>query len=1064
MITNDEMLSDQNTSEFFSRLRVRLFILIGLILLPVLILVLYTAREQNLYTTRAVQQEAVRLAQVTALNQSQVIGAARELLVTLAQLSEVTSGDSLRCNLLFSRLRQQQTFYTNVYMVDTNGDTVCTGIPGSEDINVTDAAWFQRAMAQGGFSVSDYAIGLASGRPVVTLSYPVYNDEGAIQYQLGLALDLQRIGASITDANLIPGTSVTVVDRNGRILYRHPDGGPEVMGQVSPWSETLLSKAATQQNGTFEASGHDAEERLYGFSVLDQTNGSAFVVIGLPERLVYSDTNRLLTNQLAALGAVSIAVLLIAWFGTTRFFLHPVQALLDGAQKLRGGRLDSRINLSDVRDTYELHHLGRTMNQMAESLQTTLDTLEQRVEERTADLAFLVRASGIVGTSMDYETSLQLLANVAVPRLADWCTVHVVENGIQRVAIAHSDPSKLEWAIDFERRYPRDPNTSQLFQQILSTGKPIVISHITDEVLVQAAHDEEHLRELRDIGFVSTMILPLTARGAILGVLTLITTSESGRHYNENEDLSVVQELANRAALSIEKARLYAEANEQRERLRVSLNSIGDAVLATDNKGIVTFMNPVAQTLTGWTEEEAIGRDLKEIFVIINEVTGQTAESPVEKVIRERRILGLANHTILITKQGQEIPIDDSAAPIQREDGEMIGVILVFRDITLRRRAEAAEREERRMAEALRDIGTALNSTLDVSEVLDRILETVGTVVPHDSADIMFITDGRAHVVRSKGYPDDEELHEFVIENTASFKQMAATQQPLIIGDIQADPSWVRVAEEEWLHSYIGIPICLNEQVIGFLNLSSRKRNFFTEVHAIRLQAFAEQACTAINNARLYEEAREVAALRERQRLAHDLHDAVSQMLFSSTIISESLLRNQNSSKAATHLETLHRLNRGAHAEMRNLLVQLRPESLPTIDMADLLRQLADAAMGRTEINVNIDVQGTHPLPPSVQSTLYRIAQETLNNTVKHAQATDVTITLSREPEMIRLGLKDNGKGFQMDQVLSGNHMGLNIMRERAEAIGAALEISSEVGEGTEVVVSLVPQAHARKS
>src|SRR5690606_10337853 len=160
--------------------------------------------------------------------------------------------------------------------------------------------------------------------------------------------------------------------------------------------------------------------------------------------------------------------------------------------------------------------------------------------------------------------------------------------------------------------------------------------------------------------------------------------------------------------------------------------------------------------------------------------------------------------------------------------------------------------------------------------------------------------------------------------------------------------------------------------------------NFFTEVHAIRLQAFAEQACTAINNARLYEQAREVAALRERQRLAHDLHDAVSQMLFSSTIISESLLRNQDSSNAAAHLETLHRLNRGAHAEMRNLLVQLRPESLPTIDMADLLRQLADAAMGRTEINVSIDVQGNHPLPPSVQSTLYRIAQETLNNTVKH--------------------------------------------------------------------------------
>lgn len=161
-----------------------------------------------------------------------------------------------------------------------------------------------------------------------------------------------------------------------------------------------------------------------------------------------------------------------------------------------------------------------------------------------------------------------------------------------------------------------------------------------------------------------------------------------------------------------QRARLERTLRESQERLQVTLNSIGDAVIATDARGAVVFMNPVAQRLTGWGERDAPGRALEEVFRIVNEYTRARLESPVVKVLREGVVVGLANHTALLARDGREILIDDSGAPIRDADGKIMGVVLVFRDISDRKRQEL-EREEWARGEAARLVAERASRTKD---------------------------------------------------------------------------------------------------------------------------------------------------------------------------------------------------------------------------------------------------------------------------------------------------------------------------------------------------------------
>lgn len=202
------------------------------------------------------------------------------------------------------------------------------------------------------------------------------------------------------------------------------------------------------------------------------------------------------------------------------------------------------------------------------------------------------------------------------------------------------------------------------------------------------------------------------------------------------------------------------------------------------------------------------------------------------------------------------------------------------------------------------------------------------------------------------------------------------------------------------------------------------------------------------------QEALILAATQERERLARDLHDAVSQTLFAATLIAEALPRlwDRSPARVRDQLVVLHQLSRGALAEMRTLLLELRPAALLNADIESLLIQLTNAVQSRKQIAFSLNVQPDLVVSPPVKLVLYRITQEALNNVVKYADARHVIIQLVHEAGCLELLIQDDGRGFDLEGV-SPTSFGLKVMRERAEGIGAVLTISSEISRGTRVRV-----------
>jgi signal transduction histidine kinase len=359
---------------------------------------------------------------------------------------------------------------------------------------------------------------------------------------------------------------------------------------------------------------------------------------------------------------------------------------------------------------------------------------------------------------------------------------------------------------------------------------------------------------------------------------------------------------------------------------------------------------------------------------------------------------------------------------------------------------------------ALYDVATAASASLDLHTVLENSLDRVLAVMGSEIGTIHLL-DETTRLMRLRAWqgiaPDLVAKIDSVPVDSGLAGWVIERGEPVAIPDIAAGPRPLLAIPTRGSHAYIGAPMLARGRVLGVLSVVGERGRQFSKEEVALLASIASQVGVAVENAQLYEQAQQAAALRERQRLARDLHDAVTQTLFSAGLIAEVLPRlwERDPDEGQRQLQELRLLTRAAMAEMRTLLLELRPTALVGMQLGDLLRQLAEVTTGRARVPVAVTVEGQHSLPPDVQVALYRIAQEALNNVAKHSGASRAAVSLHfRSEQQVELCISDDGCGFDPNRILP-EHLGLGIIRERAETIDATLTIESEIGHGTQVTV-----------
>ena len=355
-------------------LRSRLLSLVLLAVVPALALTVYTYLEERELEKARVREDALRLARLASDDQAQLVQGARQLLVALAQLPEVRGGDPAACSALFARLLEQFPSYANLGVIGPDGTSSCDALSSGPTF-LGDRGYFRRVVESLDFAVGEHQIGRLTRKATLNFGYPVLNDAGRVRAVVFVALDLEWLNRYAAQAELPPGATLLVVDRNATVLVRYPDSERWV-GQTAQDSPFLGAISGGEDEGTVEARGIDGVERLYAYTRLGgPSSADAYVSVGVPTSVAFAEADRKLVRNSAALGLVGLLTLVAAWVGADLFMLRRVNALVRATRRLSEGDLRARTGLPYGRG--ELSQLARVFDDMAAGLEAA----EQRRAE-----------------------------------------------------------------------------------------------------------------------------------------------------------------------------------------------------------------------------------------------------------------------------------------------------------------------------------------------------------------------------------------------------------------------------------------------------------------------------------------------------------------------------------------------------------------------------------------------------------------------------------------------------------------------------------------------------------
>jgi PAS domain S-box-containing protein len=741
--------------------------------------------------------------------------------------------------------------------------------------------------------------------------------------------------------------------------------------------------------------------------------------------------------------------------------------------------------------------LGQKIEELTAEVQRrkAAETAARAAANRVESLRQL--GDALAGTLTRDEAADVIIAEGRKALAADTCTIHTIDEPRRALTLLAEGGCAPEVVAQIRRI---DLTTSTVAVTCATTGEPAWVESLEEYARLMPALASMRATGPRAKAF---WCVPLSVEGETIGVLGMGYYAERVFSPGEREFVTAFARqcaAALRRAERIERERSARDLAERAQQwLKTTLTSIGDAVIATDTTGAITFMNPVAEALTGYSQDEARQRSLREVFRIVDERTRQEVPSPVEKVLRDGVVVGLANHTILLGKHA-EIPIDDSAAPIRDAGGHVHGVVLVFRDVTEKKRTEL---HRAFLAEASGILAESLEYTATLQQVAELAVPRLADWCAVDIAD----DDGRvgqqiavAHVDPSKvalatrlreTYPPDPDA-------PTGVPRVIRTGRPEFHPEISEealastakDAEHLQIVRDLKLRSAIVVPLTARGRVLGALSLvyaESGRR--YSEDDLAFAEDFAARAGLAITNARLYAAEQRAHQQAEQANTAkdeflatvsHELRTPLNAILGWARLMTTQTMDDEKRMRASTIvernavamaqlIEDLLDVSRIVTGKMR---LDVRPVDLaPVIEAAvDAVRPAAEAK-GITVVSILDATAG----PVTGDATrLQQVAWNLLSNAVKFTpKGGRVEVLLRVAESNVEVVVTDSGSGIdpaflphvfepfrQADGTITRAHgglgLGLAIARHLVQIHGGEIRADSEGrGRGARFTVVL---------
>jgi PAS domain S-box-containing protein len=507
--------------------------------------------------------------------------------------------------------------------------------------------------------------------------------------------------------------------------------------------------------------------------------------------------------------------------------------------------------------------------------------LYQKQQRLAEDQSFIAEASELLGSSLEFETTLANLARLAIPRFADWCSIDMAEHdgSIRRLAVAHVDMDKSRSANELAEKYPPDPSGAYGVPNVIRTGKSELFAEIPEELLRGATRDTPELYDLlRELGLKSSMCVPLIARNRIFGAITFVSGA-SGRRYGK-DDLATAEDLARRAAMAVDNALLFREAESARTSAQESL-AVVDAVFAAAPIGLAFMdadfryvrVNEALATINGLPENEHYGLTLRDVL-------GDELADEIEPLHRRVLETGVPILDMQIEGRTAAAPGETrhwlvSYYPVRNVAGETIGIGVIIADITERERARSAAEAASARLEMLAETGERLASTLDYETTLANlasvfvpgfadwyavdVVDDDGTlrrlaIVHKDPAKSNLIEKHRFYTA----FPDEPEGAGRAVRTGEVLLYRRVTDE--LLARSTRSPERHAALRELGMESALVVPLTAGGRTFGALTLvSADPERLYDENDRDFINQLARRAAVAVDNARLYRASEERA-------------------------------------------------------------------------------------------------------------------------------------------------------------------------------------------------------------